>query len=309
MVNDLDAEGRACTTHPPTFISAPEKPLTLGRISFFRTMLTLIRCRNSQKSNLALQNSTWVSLITFHFAELIVISSIILTSVALFEWQAYQTLLSGGSEQFQLSIFNVLEKWLDTPTNSPLFEIPLFVSIVLPLAALLASWVFLSNVHRAGPVFSSFKRSYLSVLACSGILNFCFALALTITTTVNLTNFGNRIELRIICEIAMFLAVCFLILFFLTRLDRTTQLAGRLLEPIAPIAPRCEGCGYDLTHLPGGGVCTECGLSWDGWKPWVMDCSGLVETMIQCKCKDHLQNPFALQGGILHSWLRVLRYG
>jgi hypothetical protein len=57
---------------------------------------------------------------------------------------------------------------------------------------------------------------------------------------------------------AWFLALLGLVAFWLFWLDRATWSAGAACA--APvIGPRCEGCGYDLTHLPEAGVCSECG--------------------------------------------------
>ncbi|MBK8268717.1 MAG: hypothetical protein IPK83_10615 [Planctomycetes bacterium] len=121
---------------------------------------------------------------------------------------------------------------------------------------------------------------------------------MSITTTVNLIDYGSNIVLRGACGISMTIVVCLLILTFLVRLDRATKFAGELLPEVEAIANRCEGCGYDLTHLPIGGVCTECGLATESslvperrrpGTPWQQrrDVLGWLETVGDCLLWPH----------------------
>ena len=160
------------------------------------------------------------------------------------------------------------EVWRDWHRDTLIGPAELIFMLVLLLTgagvAFLA-WLNLPRVHRTGSVLRSYDRSLRAVAACTGlvvILTAGFGWAIVaanhwsafertaLRTTPNL--FFDLEGLVIIVSPA---AACFL-LWWIGRAVQSMQ--GATPEPEIP--PRCEGCGYDLTHQPPNARCPECGL-------------------------------------------------
>ncbi|MBI4718592.1 MAG: hypothetical protein HY763_12355 [Planctomycetes bacterium] len=139
---------------------------------------------------------------------------------------------------------------------------------VLAACATIAAWLQLPIVHVGGALRGSFARAFHSVVAGIGLLTVLLAtvgaaivsafhwdwqrLALVATPP-----WRNEIIDPTALAIVCFFAGWSLLLFWLTCAARA---AGDAEARTAP-GPRCEGCGYDLTHRPDHGRCPECGLS------------------------------------------------
>ncbi len=122
-------------------------------------------------------------------------------------------------------------------------------------AALLVvlAWLNLPLVHRTGPVRRSLSQTarasaallgpvFLATLGCFGI----FA-----------TRYYTFSSPVVPPEMVLFTAIAVAAAWF-------AYLSGRVVESVPSSAatdlpPRCEGCGYDLTHVSAEGRCTECG--------------------------------------------------
>jgi hypothetical protein len=179
------------------------------------------------------------------------------------------------------------EVWRDWHRDTLIGVAELTFMLMLLLAgagvAFLA-WLSLPRVHRTGSVLRSYDRSFRAVAACAAlvvILTAGFGWAIVATehwSAYELT--GTRptptlfIDWDVFLVVAIPAAACFL-LWWVGRAVQAVQAA----EPKPEIPPRCEGCGYDLTHQPADARCPECGLSvaaslrlkrrpgsaWEGW--------------------------------------------
>ncbi len=132
----------------------------------------------------------------------------------------------------------------------------------LPLTAgliAIASWVNLPLVHRAGPVGRSYRRTFRATTSALWPLT---VLVIAIWTLYVLAerNFGadvtppQRVDPEF--HVVWSLAVSGTLLGLWLR-----RAIGAADSGVAPldIPPRCEECGYDLTHRPAEGRCPECG--------------------------------------------------
>ncbi len=142
--------------------------------------------------------------------------------------------------------------------------------IVIPIASyvflVLSSTAYLVDVHRTGSISRSFRRSGLiaraSLWPALIFIIICGAAAVSLDYAQRW--YGNAREVlgpppQAIALLPGIPASGLLLAAWIQR-----ALEG-LRTPIenTEIRPLCEGCGYDLTHRPMDGLCSECGLSVD----------------------------------------------
>lgn len=156
------------------------------------------------------------------------------------------------------SIMDVVNEWRVDPVRSPLFIIPAVCTVGLAFCAVFTAWLLLPNTFRGGSALQAWRAAFAAVLSCVGILNVLMAGLLAGYIAQNAL-FGQDRDLRelsaVLCVLGSFLAFACLI----KHMEQATLLAGNMQAHEAHTL-RCEGCGYDLTHQPQGGLCTECGL-------------------------------------------------
>ena len=143
-------------------------------------------------------------------------------------------------------------------------EITLALVVVLgPLLVLLLAWLNLPLIHGTGSVWGSFRRSVraaMTILWPLAVLTFVSGYV-AITAAHSDFRTGRSFALHPLNDpdfllfLCRSISACCLIL-WLRRAAVGVAPAG----PEAPPAPRCEGCGYNLTHRPEDGRCPECGL-------------------------------------------------
>jgi len=136
--------------------------------------------------------------------------------------------------------------------------IPLFVVACIAFGA----WLHLVTIHEGGSVWGSYKRAFRAVTACTGLL--CVltaALAALMVSAEHMADVslaaGTFTEsfLWAAADVAMPVSIAGL----LAWIGAAVRTARVPTKPGAS-APRCEGCGYDLTHVPQERRCPECGL-------------------------------------------------
>lgn len=233
---------------------------SVGRTSLLRTLSIPFRFWSVRRATLDVAGSSRSAIIGLHLIQVAVFSCIVLTSAAISLRETHVVSAIYTLEYKYRTIDEVLNEWAAAPLMSPLFWVPFVSFFVLPVVAGFAAWVFLSNAHRSGPFVNAFGRSYRGVIACAGVFNLLLALAVSGVVWADSFDFDNtNWERRVIFDMLAMLGVQSCIFLLLVSLDRATLIAGEAIPADLP-GPRCEGCGYDLTHLPAGGVCTECGL-------------------------------------------------
>ncbi len=148
------------------------------------------------------------------------------------------------------------------------FEGLVLATLVLGTAGVAAlAWLYLCRVHRIGSVWASYCRTFRAASSVLGVVAlgvlffgvYFFARkweSLTWTgseysDTTRLVNFVIELieGFGIVASLALALG-------WLSRAVRGVEPGHLELQ----LPPRCEACGYDLTHQPTEGRCTECGL-------------------------------------------------
>lgn len=149
--------------------------------------------------------------------------------------------------------------WADWHANGPLGAaeaIALAAAVGFAALLALATAFYLPWVHRAGSIATSLRRTFAGVVACGGFaIVLVVILGSVIVLTVHATiGYGFLAELYLRWLVPL-VAVATVLL--IGRVGRAMRAAGRS-EPGPTLPPRCEGCGYDLTHQPADGRCPEC---------------------------------------------------
>ena len=208
--------------------------------------------------------SRWAFWVSFGLGLLL----LALVIVWLAMWSETVTSEWGGDGERKVHESSVAEVWRDwhgAGWIGPAELITAGVGWGLPLLAAVTAWLYLPNVHRGGSVWRSFKRSYGAVASGVGLL-VVVGLAMVWHFVVMTSNVVERVVGRAdpssgakleFIVVAYSLGGLCLLLYWLGR--ATAAVAGPVVAVELP--PRCEGCGYDLTHRPADDRCTECGMS------------------------------------------------
>jgi hypothetical protein len=140
-------------------------------------------------------------------------------------------------------------------------ELTIVLVVVLGLVLLAGlAWLNLPLVHATGPLGAAFERSWRVGVAWLGPLALAMLVCGAVAVQANYDQRGvtGPRNPRNDPAFAMFRVIAPSVVYLLLWLRR----AAGAVQPQTAIAlpPRCEGCGYDLTHQPADGRCTECGL-------------------------------------------------
>ena len=123
------------------------------------------------------------------------------------------------------------------------------------LLVLWQAWIELPRVHDGGDVSQSFFRAIRIAVSILGWLS--------LGTVVACTALVRAVSVAYVSELPMGLAILLCAGVATICLSRAAHVFATLADrrPPASLPPRCEDCGYDLTHTPAEARCSECGLS------------------------------------------------
>ena len=133
------------------------------------------------------------------------------------------------------------------------------------LAVMLLAWLHLPFVHRTGPVWPSYARALrasalvlspltVATLVCGAV----FVVSKQERNRYNGPPWWATSALGVEPGILLFFGIAGSLCILTYWLHRTMSGAAQT-APELSLPPRCEECGYDLTHQPAGGRCSECG--------------------------------------------------
>ncbi|MEP0846576.1 MAG: hypothetical protein HRF50_07110 [Phycisphaerae bacterium] len=120
----------------------------------------------------------------------------------------------------------------------------------------LAAFLYLPWVHRAGSIGLALRRACAAFVACGGSLILAL---MAVGSAIVLAVHHGQSTMFAFSPAERWLAplVAGSILALIGCLGRAMH-AVRAIEPAPLFAPRCGGCGYDLSHQPADGRCPEC---------------------------------------------------
>lgn len=155
-----------------------------------------------------------------------------------------------------------MEQWGSKPIDR-LGLLFIEISAIIILLVFVGAWVFLIDLYRSGPVVPVALRA-LRIITASGwpalilgsLIGVLFTLAEHSDRRARTAGIRTAPGLT---EVVIFYALPICVGVIVSWISRATRAASRGGD--TPMAPLCESCGYDLTHLPESGACTECGTA------------------------------------------------
>ncbi|MGE0481389.1 MAG: hypothetical protein AB7Q17_13050, partial [Phycisphaerae bacterium] len=159
------------------------------------------------------------------------------------------------------TIQDVWAEWHTAGVIGPAELAAASVLLALLLGTHFLAWLHLPAVHRAGSFAASYWRTYRAVVSACALVCILTLIPMSLVVwnsrTWKLTGRralpgpGDMID-PLITAAAIIVGVVWVA-------AAVRRAAGPAAPPEQP--PRCEGCGYDLTHVSSDDRCSECGLS------------------------------------------------
>ena len=169
---------------------------------------------------------------------------------------------SGGKLGWVREVRTEAEVWRDwhsgdTPWWGPAEWILAVTLLGGTLGVGVLAWLYLVRVHRSGAVWPSYQRSFRAVSSGLGLVWIlvivCYGQYVYSEYDAEVPRDTSTTALIVFLQVPVF---CWFCVLWLGR--AVTGVEDESLDLDLP--PRCEGCGYDLTHRPLDGRCSECGL-------------------------------------------------
>ncbi|MFH0982458.1 MAG: hypothetical protein V2A79_13105 [Planctomycetota bacterium] len=171
---------------------------------------------------------------------------------------------SGRYEIVERSLAQVWQDWHARGPIGPAQWL-LFATVVIVTACVaLTAWLYLVGLHRTGAAWPSYQLAFRAVASCGGLAGILIAALGTFSALIyhhelrRLATSGpsRGIPMALVSVIYVGYPVAlWLLVVWIGRAVRGAHAPSS--DPDPP--PRCEGCGYDLTHVPSNGLCPECG--------------------------------------------------
>ncbi|HWL93065.1 MAG TPA: hypothetical protein VNT79_05995 [Phycisphaerae bacterium] len=187
---------------------------------------------------------------------------VVIVSVSWIPWAVQiatvEASYQGNSNKATLKTRTMAQVWTDWHTQGALGPIEigaLAVACVVILLALFTSWLFLPTIYRGGSVWTALRDAFRMVASGVGVLTALFMLLLAVITLADGVTDGDYFREPVIVAMPGTLISIVILLIWLTRAARAMGGPAVLLDA----NPRCEFCGYDLTHVGIDGRCSECG--------------------------------------------------
>ncbi|MEE9296545.1 MAG: hypothetical protein V3W34_16500 [Phycisphaerae bacterium] len=182
-------------------------------------------------------------------------------------WYATLVFDFGTGEWNRLRISEVWQVWhgdgpIGTAERGFFWSVAFFLSVQV-----LVPWLCFPRLHMGGTIWETYWETFRACLCCAG-------LAVVLAASVGGTFVVARHVLRgqfdgVIMNFGYGGAIMnfgfgmFTLCASYLLLSRIIGVVDSIRAPVPEHEPppRCEGCGYDLTHQPQGGRCSECGFS------------------------------------------------
>lgn len=159
------------------------------------------------------------------------------------------------------SLAEVWSEWHSRGPIGPAEVLMLVIPVLVLACAAFGAWLHLVTIHGGGSVLGSYERAFRAITSCLGLL---WVLTLALGGLMVLAErsanrrlaagaFGSRLWPVAVVAVPAGIA---LLLAWISAAVRAARVSTASGSP----APRCEGCGYDLTHVPQERRCPECGL-------------------------------------------------
>jgi len=170
----------------------------------------------------------------------------------------------GGWRLDERSIADVWRGWHQTGPIGPVEFVAVGLLLLPVLSFGFLASLFMIHAHRQDSAWDAYKRAFRALTAATGplvLLTTAVGWCMVYNThefyrrlAANAADYGG-FNAEVLCVMAIPAGLC-LLLWWMNRAVR-----GARGDPSSPVLPPCcEGCGYNLTHVPDSGRCPECGL-------------------------------------------------
>lgn len=163
--------------------------------------------------------------------------------------------------QSELRTRTAAEVWRDWHADGligPAELIFFWILVVTGVGTAFLAWLNLPRLHRAGPVPAAFSQSFRTVASAGGLLTVLATLA---GAMIVLAIRADRLNVGVVpgeLIVVLVIGIPAGVVALLQRIGRAVASVGE--RPfVLQAPPRCEGCGYDLTHQAPEALCPECG--------------------------------------------------
>ncbi len=205
----------------------------------------------------------------FAFATTLVLHTLVLASafVAFRMWLAtVDPILSERDGARLLSAIEVWRAWHIESNFGVAEQTLLWVSSLVIVVTVFVTWLLFPYAHMGGSLWKTYRRTFRAAVSCAGVVILIvvahavlFACVTHVFVVAPLVAGTMEDSLPIAVIIAALPGSVCLITWWTSRVVRLT----RPPVPASDPPPRCEGCGYDLTHRPDSGRCPECAYALD----------------------------------------------